>query len=565
MTALRAGCRATKLPRISLPCVAIEAKLRIVSSEKGASTDGRLGVEDTLWLQQIEAALGERFEILGLLGKGGAGRVYRVRNRRLDRLEALKELTETADDRSPFARRFTQEARLAASLKHPNLVSVFDSGDTGGVLWFTMELVDGPSLADVLGASATLTPEDAVAVALPILDALSFIHESGIVHRDIKPSNIMLDESGTPRLTDFGVAKVADGARKTATGVLLGTPAYLAPEQFLGGQVDGRTDVYALGVTLYELLTGTLPFAGENALQIMVTRLSKNPEPVSARRPDLDRTLAAAITRALERDPAERFGSAGEMKAELLRWWEREPRDVSLRALAARGTAGVRRTSGKLVPPTVVVGAAERLPGPRRLIVAGAVSLPLLVAAAFFGPRLWRASAPYGVPPREQAPSGAMAAAVVSSVPSPVIPSAPTPRPTASALAREPAPSTSALPGVPPTQPPATQPPPRRPVTLPVELRRSAPFVPAELAEKCAGQEVLLALVVAEDGSVRRSRVLHAAIPECGEVAATAARTFGYRPALDASGAAVETTISIAMTLGAPEDAVTPLPGGASP
>lgn len=532
-----------------------------MSSGKGASADGRLGVEDTLWLQRVDAALGERFEILGLLGKGGAGRVYRVRNRRLDRLEALKVLTEEADDRSPFARRFTQEARLAASLRHPNLVAVFDSGDSGGVLWFTMELVEGSSLADVLDASGTLAPEDAVAVGLPILDALSYIHERGIVHRDIKPSNIMLDTSGTPRLTDFGVAKTADGARKTATGALLGTPAYLAPEQFVGGQVDGRTDVYALGVTLYELLTGTLPFAGENPLQIMVTRLSTNPEPVTARRPDLDRTLAAAITRALERDAADRFASAGEMKAELLRWWEREPRDVSLRALAARGVAGVRRTSGEQAPRTAAVGAARRSPGRRRLILTGAASLPFLVAAALLGPRLWRAFAPQEVPVRVQAPTSARGTAVVPTAPSQVIPPSPTPRPTAAALARGPAPST---PPHPPVAPP-TQPPPRRPVTLPVELRRSEPVVPAALAGTCAGQEVVLALVVAEDGSVRRARVLRAAVPECGEVAATAARTFEYRPALDASGAAVEATVSIAVTLGAPEEAVTPTPGGALP
>jgi len=509
---------------------------------------------------------GGRYRIEGALGGGGQGLIFRGTQIALNRPVAIKVLHRLFAHDEVMQARFEREARRAAGLRHPHIIDILDYACEGELCYIVSEFVEGPDLAKILKENpGPMPPAQAMAYLRQVGEALQFAHEGNVIHRDIKPSNIMLDESGTPRLTDFGVAKVADGARKTATGVLLGTPAYLAPEQFLGGQVDGRTDVYALGVTLYELLTGTLPFAGENALQIMVTRLSKNPEPVSARRPDLDRTLAAAITRALERDPAERFGSAGEMKAELLRWWEREPRDVSLRALAARGTAGVRRTSGKLVPPTVVVGAAERLPGPRRLIVAGAVSLPLLVAAAFFGPRLWRASAPYGVPPREQAPSGAMAAAVVSSVPSPVIPSAPTPRPTASALAREPAPSTSALPGVPPTQPPATQPPPRRPVTLPVELRRSAPFVPAELAEKCAGQEVLLALVVAEDGSVRRSRVLHAAIPECGEVAATAARTFGYRPALDASGAAVETTISIAMTLGAPEDAVTPLPGGASP
>lgn len=546
---------------MSLPLAGSGTKLRNVSPGAGASADGRQGVEDTLWLQRVDAALGERFEILGLLGKGGAGRVYRVRNRRLDRLEALKVLTEEADDRSPFARRFTQEARLAASLRHPNLVAVFDSGDSGGVLWFTMELVEGSSLADVLDASGTLAPEDAVAVTLPILNALSYIHERGIVHRDIKPSNIMLDASGTPRLTDFGVAKTVDGARKTATGALLGTPAYLAPEQFVGGQVDGRTDVYALGVTLYELLTGALPFAGENPLQIMVTRLSTNPEPVTARRPDLDPALAAAVTRALERDAAERFASAAEMKAALQRWWEREPRDVSLRALAARGTAGVRRTLGDEAPRTAAVGAARRSPGRRRLVLGVAASLPVLAAAALFGPRLWRASARREMPARVQAPTSATGAAVMPTARSQAVPPSPTPLPPAAALATGPPPSTPPRPPV----PRPTEPPPRRPVTLPVELRRTEPVVPAGLAGRCAGQEVLLALVVGEDGSVRRARVLRAAVPECGEVAAAAARRFEFRPALDASGSAVEATVSIAVALGAPDEAATPTPGGALP
>lgn len=190
-----------------------------------------------------------------------------------------------------------------------------------------------------------------------------------------------------------------------------------------------------------------------------------------------------------------------------------------------------------------------------------ATTLPLLVAAALFGPRLWRAS---GRPEPSAGTQGTPSAAgetLLSSTPSQVGPPGPTAPPTTATPAGGAAPSGPAR----PPAPRPTEPPPRRPVTLPAELRRSEPVVPAGLAGRCAGQEVLLALVVGEDGSVRRARVLRAAVPECGEVAITAARTFEYRPALDASGAAVEATISIAVTLGAPEEAATPLPGGGLP
>lgn len=493
--------------------------------------------------------LGDRFEVLKLIGRGGSGRVYRVRNRRLDRVEALKVLADPGDDASPFVRRFTQEARLAASLKHPNLVTVFDSGDTGGILWFTMELVEGPSLAGVLAAAGRLSEAEVVAVTLPILDALAYIHERGIVHRDIKPSNIMIDPTGAPRLTDFGVAKTTDNARKTATGALLGSPAYLAPEQFVAGLVDGRTDVYALGVTLYELLTGTLPFVGDNPLQLMVTRLSQSPEPVSARRPDLDPALAAVVTRALERDPAERFTSAAEMREELQSWWDRQPRTVSLQALKARGAAAMVPGAGTALR-TPVLGHTRPTPSRHRLTVAATTGTALvLVAAAIFGPWPWRPSAPS----KDALPSPAAPIRVVK-------PATPT-------VTMKQAPTRAAPPqGAPPPAAASArvatarqaEPPPRRPVTLPEEIRRSEPVVPADPIQRCSGQQVMLALLVGEDGAVRRARVLRAAVAECGEVAASAARQFAYRPALDASGAPVEASISIAVTLGTLEPEATP-------
>lgn len=549
-------------PAAPLPLPVSGAKLSAVTMGQVPEAEGRKGIEDALRLAQLRTALGGRFEILDLIGKGGAGRVYRVRNPRLDRLEALKVLTDVADDDSPFVRRFTQEARLAASLRHPNLVAVFDSGDAGGVLWFTMELIEGPSLASVLAAAGRLSEAEAVAVAMPILDALAYIHGRGIVHRDIKPSNIMIDPTGAPRLTDFGVAKTLDGARKTATGALLGTPAYLAPEQFVAGSVDGRTDVYALGVSLYELLTGTLPFAGDNPLQIMVTRLSNNPEPVISRRPDLDPALAGVVTRALERDPAQRFASASEMRDDLQRWWDRQPRTVSLLALRVRGAVDVARHEGRGGPRTPALGADRTRPSWRFLTRVAALGAFLLTATAvvILGPRPWRPSALPAGTPAPTAPARGAAETVEPGTPAALAPD----------LAASPV---QVKPGAPPpsagpTSPPAarpTDPVPRRPVTLPEEIRRAEPVVPTELAQRCSGQQVMLALVIAEDGSVRRARVLRAAIAECGEIAASAARQFEYRPALDAAGAPVEASLSIAVTLGVPEPAGTPGQGGTAP
>lgn len=546
---------------VPLPVPDSGAKLSGVTAEPPPAGDSRQGVEDAFRLAQLDGALGDRFEILRVLGKGGSGRVYLVRNRRLDRLEALKVLTEETDDRSPFVRRFTQEARLAASLKHPNLVSVYDAGDTGAVLWFTMELVEGPSLARVLDTAGRLSEAETVAALLPILDALAYIHQRDIVHRDIKPSNIMIDASGLPRLTDFGVAKTVDSARKTATGALLGTPAYLAPEQFVGGRVDGRTDIYALGVTMYELLTGTLPFSGDNPLQIMVTRLSTSPEPITARRPDLDPALAAVITRALERDPAQRFASAHAMRAELQRWWDLERREVSLRALGARGAVGTVRPAGDMAPRTPIVNADRPASSRRRLILAGAIGLPiLLTATAILGPRAWRMIAPPGQGATVREPASMV---VGTAPPRSAATAVPSPAPPPSQSTPPSAPLAAGMKGGPMTRP--TEPPPRRPVTLPVEVRRVEPVVPAELAQRCAGQEVMLALVVAEDGSIRRVRILRASVPECGEIAASAARRFEYRPALDASGVPVEATLSVAVTLGTPEPPATPGQGGLAP
>ena len=208
------------------------------------------------------AKLFPQFEILEFLGQGGMGFVYKARQPRLDRLVALKILAPDPENRGRFAERFEREAQALARLTHPNIVAVYEFGEAGGLYFLAMEFVDGVNLRKLIGGQA-LKPEQALAIAPAICDALQFAHTSGIVHRDIKPENILLDKQGRVKIADFGIAKISGPERKEAlTGEqqAIGTPHYMAPEQIEKPmQVDHRADIYSLGVVLYEMLTGELP------------------------------------------------------------------------------------------------------------------------------------------------------------------------------------------------------------------------------------------------------------------------------------------------------------------
>jgi serine/threonine-protein kinase len=200
-------------------------------------------------LARLASLLADRYEFQAVLGVGGSGKVYEVRHRGLGRREALKVLSETSQE-PEAVERFTQEARIAATLDHPGIVRVHDFGMDGGIRWYTMQLMDGPSLATWIDQNLPLSQRDLASVAIPILEALEFSHGRGVVHRDIKPANILFDHKGHPRLADFGIAKSEGSLLKTQTGVLMGTPAYASPEQALGEAVDARSDQYSLGITL---------------------------------------------------------------------------------------------------------------------------------------------------------------------------------------------------------------------------------------------------------------------------------------------------------------------------
>ncbi|MFN2606698.1 MAG: protein kinase [Acidimicrobiales bacterium] len=262
--------------------------------------------------------IADRYEVADLLGRGGMAEVYAGTDRRLARPVAIKLLSPAMAARPDLRTRFEAEARAAASLSHPNAVAVFDTGEHDGVPFIVMERLPGETLADRLGAGRA-DPAWVRGLAEEVLAALGAAHAVGLVHRDVKPANILLASDGRAKVADFGIAKSleAGGADLTTTGQLLGTPAYLAPERIEGAPATPASDLWSLGVVLYEALAGAKPFSGDTPLATARAVAGGSHPPLSALRPDLDPGLVAAVERAMAQDPADRFTSADEMAAAL--------------------------------------------------------------------------------------------------------------------------------------------------------------------------------------------------------------------------------------------------------
>jgi eukaryotic-like serine/threonine-protein kinase len=262
--------------------------------------------------------IGERYEILGLLGSGGMGNVYKARDLELDELCALKVLRPELSGAPGVIERFRREVKLARRVTHPNVARVFDIGERGGEKILTMELIDGEALSALLAREGRLPVERIVALGAALCAGLGAAHAAGVIHRDLKPDNVMLEKGGRVVITDFGIARAAAAADALATAALVGTPAYMAPEQIEGkSAIDERTDVYALGAMLFELCTGERPFQGETVFAVAAARLLQPPPDPRGLRPDLPTALAALVQRCMARRPEDRFASAAAVASEL--------------------------------------------------------------------------------------------------------------------------------------------------------------------------------------------------------------------------------------------------------
>jgi eukaryotic-like serine/threonine-protein kinase len=262
------------------------------------------------------AIAGGRYRLERPLGHGGMASVFLARDTELDRAVALKLLAENLGGDESVRRRFVREARLAARLSHPNVVSVFDAGEDDGRPYIVMEYVDGENLAELLARRGRVPPDEARGLALQAAQGLAHAHAAGLVHRDVKPQNLILGGDGTLKIADFGIARAAETTALTQAGTVLGTAAYLSPEQALGEEVTPATDVYSLGVVLYELLTGRPPFQVET-LDDLAQRPDLEVVPVRELAPEVPRDLEDVVMHCLARNPAYRPRDGSALAAEL--------------------------------------------------------------------------------------------------------------------------------------------------------------------------------------------------------------------------------------------------------
>jgi serine/threonine-protein kinase len=293
--------------------------------------------------ERLSTALNGQYEIEREIGRGGMGVVYLARDLRLDRVVAIKTLpTDKAED--PAIRdRFLREARMAAKLAHPNIVPIHHSDEVDGNVFFVMGFVDGDSVASRLAARGPFSPRDAVPILRDVAAALGYAHQRGVVHRDVKTENILLDTlTGRAMVTDFGIAFATEAAPLTATGQILGTVYYLSPEQVSGDKVDPRSDIYALGVVGYAMLSGKFPFDGPLASAVLVSHVTKQALPLSVAAPNVPASLSMIIDRCLAKDPTHRFQSCADLDTAL----------AAAQADASRITTAAARSVTPLISKT---------------------------------------------------------------------------------------------------------------------------------------------------------------------------------------------------------------------
>lgn len=330
-----------------------------------------------------------QYQITSQIGKGGMATVYKAYQVTMDRYVALKVVSGQVMDDPNFIKRFHQEARLIAKLEHPHILPVHDFGEADGTPYMVMRFLEAGTLTELIEAGQMQLPEiDRIFTQLT--EALEYAHENGVIHRDIKPSNAMLDRRGTVFLTDFGIAKMVEGSPGlTATGAITGTPSYMSPEQAQGHAVDQRSDIYSLGVVLFEMLTGRVPFEAETPMAVLFKQILDPPPPLSTVRADLPYTLEIVLLKALSKKPEDRFSSMGSFRAA----WKKalaEAAEVAKPAPVPTSVAGAHPHFGATAPATpVATASASPTVMPVDTVVGGATAkkngnakVPLLAGGA---------------------------------------------------------------------------------------------------------------------------------------------------------------------------------------
>jgi serine/threonine-protein kinase len=306
-----------------------------------------------------------KYEVESVVGEGAMGVVYCAVDSMLNRRVAIKVMSDAIAQDKDLRERFLREAQAAGSLQHPNVVTIYDFGEIDGHLYIAMEYVEGEDLEDLLRSTIPLPLEARLELVIGVLQGLAFAHRRGVVHRDIKPANIRVDQDGKARIMDFGVAHLAS-SDMTRTGTMLGTPSYMAPEQIIGGPVSPETDIFSVGAVLYELLTNIRPFKGDTLQTLMYQILSTTPPPLSQVAPTLPAELNRIVSRALQKDPKERYPNALEMANDLMMVKTSNAHDGTFTSLSLRRTidtaiadrhAGIRQTARRKQATMVGAGA----------------------------------------------------------------------------------------------------------------------------------------------------------------------------------------------------------------
>lgn len=494
------------------------------------------------------------FRIVGLLGKGGMASVYEAYEPPLDRVVALKVLPPEFLHDETFAKRFTQEARIVASLEHANIVPIYASGIDSGIPWISMRLLTGGSLATLLGRRG-LDIMRTIQILRGVAEALEYAHARGVIHRDVKPSNILLDEAGHVCVSDFGLARLMERREGlTRTGSVTGTPHYMAPEQALSLAINHRCDIYSLGVVAYEMFTGTTPFRGDSPVAILMQHVN-DPLPVPTRTPVSD-ALFAVLKQALAKDPRDRWPSARAFVAALETGAAESPlphtvRRIAPRVVAGAGAAALATVAVALLwpsmpppaqaPPAVETTPVQETSPPAVVASPEATTQPERVPEAVTPPRRPTTAAlpTPDLPPLQDASPAALNPPIATKARPPELPTgSPQEVTNPPSISREVA-ATPVSPerpvveaGSPVTATPIAETPAGDVITQPVRIRTVNPtYPPLARAAQIQG-DVLLQAVIGSDGRVTRVEILRSVHPVLDEAARRAALQYRYTPGL---------------------------------